>query len=317
VIVALAGGVGGAKMAQGLQAALPPGDLTVVVNTADDFELYGLSISPDLDTVMYTLAGIADPVNGWGVAGDTRHTLDAIARYGQEPWFLLGDQDFATHILRTERLRAGTPLSAITNELAGAIGIRSRIVPMTDDRVATLIDTPAGRLEFQDYFVGRRQSDDVLGVTFAGIERATAHPDALAAIREADAVVVAPSNPIVSVAPILATPGMREALLDSSAPIVAVSPIVGGRALKGPAAQMLATLGHEVSALGVARLYAGLIDGLVIDRVDLELTPAVELVGARVLVTETVMGDEADRRRLAAEVLGFAASLTRERAEVR
>ena len=317
MIVALAGGVGGAKMAHGLQAALPPDDLTVVVNTADDFELYGLWISPDLDTVMYTLAGIADPVNGWGVEGDTRHTLDAIARYGQQPWFLLGDQDFATHILRTERLRAGTSLSAVTTDLCGALGIRSRIVPMTDDRVATLVDTPAGRLEFQDYFVGRRQTDDVLGVTFAGIERATAHPDALIAIRQASAVVIAPSNPIVSVAPILATPGMRDALAETPAPIVAVSPIVGGRALKGPAAQMLTTLGHEVSALGVARLYAGLIDGLVIDEVDRQLAPAIELAGPRVLVTATVMGGEADRRRLATEVLDFAASLAGERAAAR
>jgi LPPG:FO 2-phospho-L-lactate transferase len=314
VIVALAGGVGGAKMAQGLQAALPPGDLTVVVNTADDFELYGLHISPDLDTVMYTLAGIADPVNGWGVAGDTRNTLDAIARYGQEPWFLLGDQDFATHVLRTERLRAGMSLSAITTELSAALGIPGTIVPMTDDRVATLIDTPAGTLEFQDYFVGRRQSDDVLGVTFAGIDGAEAHPDALAAIRDADAVVIAPSNPIVSVGPILETPGMRDALDQSTAPIVAVSPIVGGRALKGPAGQMLAALGHEVSALGVARLYAGLIDGLVVDEVDRELALAIELIGPRILVTATVMGAEDDRRRLADEVLDFAGSLAPARA---
>jgi len=317
VIVALAGGVGGAKMAHGLQAALPPGDLTMVVNTADDFELYGLSISPDLDTVMYTLAGIADPVNGWGVAGDTRNTLDAIANYGEETWFLLGDQDFATHILRTDRLRTGRPLSAVTTELAAALGIRNRIVPMTDDRVATLVDTPVGRLEFQDYFVGRRQSDDVLGVTFAGIEQATAHPDALAAIRQVEAVVIAPSNPIVSVAPILDTPGMREALANTSAPIIAVSPIVGGHALKGPAAQMLTTLGHEVSALGVARLYAGLIDGLVVDEVDHDLVPAIELVGLRVLMTATVMGGEADRRRLASEVLDFAAMLAPERAATR
>jgi LPPG:FO 2-phospho-L-lactate transferase len=314
VIVALAGGVGGAKMAQGLQAALPPGDLTVVVNTADDFELYGLHISPDLDTVMYTLAGIADPVNGWGVAGDTRNTLEAIARYGQEPWFLLGDQDFATHILRTERLRTGTPLSVVTTHLSDALGIQTRIVPMTDDRVATLVETPAGTLEFQDYFVGRRQTDDVLGVDFAGIEEATAHSDALAAIREADAVVIAPSNPIVSVAPILATPGLREALVNTLAPIVAVSPIVGGHALKGPAAQMLATLGHEVSALGVARLYVDVVDGFVIDEVDRELGPAIELIGPRVLEAATVMGDEADRRRLAVEVLDFAAALARERA---
>ena len=317
MIVALAGGVGGAKMGQGLQAALPPGDLTAVVNTADDFDLYGLHISPDLDTVMYTLAGIADPVNGWGVAGDTRNTLAAIARYGQEPWFSLGDQDFATHILRTERLRAGIPLSAITRELSGALRIPTRIVPMTDDRVATLIDTPAGRLEFQDYFVGRRQSDDVLGVVFAGIERAKAHPDALAAIREAAAVVIAPSNPIVSVAPILATPGMREALDDAPGPIVAVSPIVGGRALKGPAAEMLATLGHEVSVLGVARLYDGLIDGIVIDELDRDHAPALEIMGLRVLVTATVMGGEDDRRRLAAEVLDFAGSLLLERTAAR
>jgi LPPG:FO 2-phospho-L-lactate transferase len=314
VIVALAGGVGGAKMAQGLQAALPPGDLTVVVNTADDFELYGLHISPDLDTVMYTLAGVADPVNGWGVAGDTRNTLEAIARYGQEPWFLLGDQDFATHILRTERLRTGMPLSVVTTHLSDALGIQTRIVPMTDDRVATLVETPAGTLEFQDYFVGRRQTDDVLGVDFAGIEEATAHSDALAAIREADAVVIAPSNPIVSVAPILATPGLREALVNTLAPIVAVSPIVGGHALKGPAAQMLATLGHEVSALGVARLYVDVVDGFVIDEVDRELGPAIELIGPRVLEAATVMGDEADRRRLAVEVLDFAAALARERA---
>jgi len=317
VIVVLAGGVGGAKMAQGLQAALPPGDLTVVVNTADDFELFGLSICPDLDTVMYTLAGMADPINGWGVAADTRNTLDAIARYGEEPWFLLGDQDFATHIVRTAQLRAGRPLSAVTRELSGALGIRSRIVPMTDDRVATLVDTPAGTLEFQDYFVGRRQSDDVLGVTFAGIERATAHPDALAAIREATTVVIAPSNPIVSVAPILETPGMREALDDTPAAIVAVSPIVGGRALKGPAAQMLATLGHEVSPLGVARLYADVIDGLAVDEIDRELVPAIELAGPRVLVTATVMGDEGDRRRLAVEVLDFAAQLAGERTAAR
>ena len=309
MIVALAGGVGGAKMAQGLQAALPPGALTTIVNTADDFDLYGLRICPDLDTVMYTLAGIADPVNGWGVAGDTRHTLDAIARYGEDPWFLLGDQDFATHVLRTERLQAGDSLTGVTAELAAALGVPGRIVPMTDDRVATLIDTPAGRLEFQEYFVARRQGDDVIGVHFTGIDDAQAHPDALAAIRDAEAIVIAPSNPIVSVGPILATPGIRSALAATEAPLVAVSPIVGGRALKGPAAQMLASLGHDVSALGVARLYADLVDGIVIDAVDGELAPAIENLGPHVLVTETVMGGAEDRRRLATEVLDFAGSL--------
>lgn len=316
MIVALAGGVGGAKMAHGLQAALAPGALTTIVNTADDFDLYGLRICPDLDTVMYTLAGIADPVNGWGVAGDSRNTLDAIARYGEHPWFLLGDQDFATHILRTERLRAGTPLSAVTAELAASLGIPGRILPMTDDRVATLIDTPSGRLEFQEYFVARRQSDDVLGVVFAGIEEATANADVLDALRDAEAVVIAPSNPIVSVGPILATPGIRAALEGTEAPIVAVSPIVGGRALKGPAAQMLATLGHEVSALGVARLYADLVDGMVIDAADRDLTVDIERLGPRVLVTETVMGDEEDRRRFGAEVLDFAGSLAMHRMTV-
>jgi LPPG:FO 2-phospho-L-lactate transferase len=317
VIVALAGGVGGAKMTQGLQAALPAGDLTVIVNTADDFDLYGLRICPDLDTVMYTLAGIADPVNGWGIAGDTRHSLDAIARYGEEPWFLLGDQDIATHILRTERLRGGEPLSRVTATLAAALGIPSKIVPMTDDRVATLIDTPNGRLEFQDYFVGRRQTDDVLGVTFAGIEDAAAPPEAIAAIRDAEAIVIAPSNPIVSVGPIVQTPGIGEALAATAAPIVAVSPIVGGRAVKGPAAKMLETLGHEVSVLGVARLYGDLVDAWVIDEVDRALAPAIELLGARVLVTATVMGDLHDRRRLAREVLDYTGTLALKQAVVR
>lgn len=317
MIVALAGGVGGAKMAQGLQAAVPPGTLTVIVNTADDFDLYGLRISPDLDTVMYTLAGIADPVQGWGVAGDTHHTLDAIARYGRQPWFLLGDQDFATHVLRTERLRSGAALSRVTDELATALGVPSRIVPMSDQTVATLIETPAGMLEFQDYFVGRRQSDDVLGVRFAGVEQATPCPEALAAIGQAEAIVIAPSNPIVSVAPILATPGIQAALEAVAAPIVAVSPIIGGRALKGPAANMLSTLGHEVSALGVARIYAGLVDGLVIDEVDADLAPSIEVLGMRVLTTATVMGGLDDRRRLACEVLDFAHALAPERARAR
>jgi LPPG:FO 2-phospho-L-lactate transferase len=317
VIAALAGGVGGAKMAHGLQQVLPPGALTVVVNTADDFELYGLHISPDLDTVMYTLAGIADPVNGWGVADDTRATLDAIARYGEEPWFTLGDRDFATHIVRSERLRRGKSLSQVTAELANALGIPSRIIPMTDHVVATLIDTPNGRLEFQDYFVGRRQSDDVLGVTFRGIESAPAHPDAITAIHDAEAVIVAPSNPIVSIGPILGTPGIREALAGSPGPVIAVSPIIGGRAVKGPAAKMLATLGHEVSALGVARIYGGLVDGMFIDEVDRDLAPAIELLGQRVLVTKTLMGDERDRAQLAAEAIEFAASLATDRAGVR
>lgn len=317
MIVVLAGGVGGARMAHGLQQVLPPGHLTAVVNVADDFTHYGLHISPDLDTVMYTLGGIADPVNGWGVAGDTRQTLDAISRYGRNPWFLLGDQDFATHILRTERLRNGATLSEATVELTAALGIESAILPVTDDPVATLIQTHDGWLDFQDYFVGRRQADDVVGVRFEGIERAQAGSAVLQAITDAAVVVIAPSNPIVSVAPILQTPGVVEALSRRTAPVVAVSPIIGGKALKGPAANMLRTLGHDVSALGVARIYGTVIDGLVIDNADAALAPEIEALGHPVLATNAIMGDATDRARFADEVLEFAGSLAREQAAAR
>ncbi len=306
MIVALAGGVGGAKLAQGLALALPPSDLAVVVNTADDFDLYGLRICPDLDTVLYTLAGIANPETGWGIAGDTYASLDAIARYGREPWFRLGDQDIATHILRTERLRAGATLTATMAELAGALGVTARILPMTDDPVATLVDTPAGRLEFQEYFVGRKQADEVLGVTFRGIEAARLPDGVAAAIAAAELIVVCPSNPIVSIGPILAVPGFRAGLDAAAVPIIAVSPIVGGRALKGPADRMLASLGHGVSAAGVASLYAGLVDGMVVDEADRDLAPAIAAdSGMETLVTQTVMGGPEDRHRLAAEVLAF------------
>ncbi len=313
VIVALAGGVGGAKLAQGLALALPPGELAVIVNTADDFDLYGLRICPDLDTVLYTLVGIANPETGWGIAGDTYAALDAIARYGRQPWFRLGDQDFATHILRTERLRVGATLTATMAELAGALGITARILPMTDDPVATLVDTPAGRLEFQEYFVGRKQTDEVLGVTFRGIETAGLPDGVATAVSTADLIVFCPSNPIVSIGPILAVPGLRAALDASAAPIVAVSPIVGGRALKGPADRMLASLGHPVSAAGVAGLYAGLIDGIVLDEADRNLAPAIVAdLGMETLVTQTVMGGPEDRRRLADEVLAFGRGLRAE-----
>lgn len=313
-VTALAGGVGGAKLAQGLQRALAPGDLTVVVNTADDFDHYGLRISPDLDTVLYTLAGLANPVTGWGIEGDTYHTLDAIAAYGRDPWFKLGDRDFATHILRTEWLRAGATLTDVMAELAGVLGIPSRILPMTDDPVATLVETPAGLLEFQDYFVGRRQTDDVTGVVFAGIETAVLPQGVSDALTSADVIVFCPSNPIVSIGPLLAVTGLRDALARSAAPIVAVSPLVGGKALKGPADRMLATLGHEVSSVGVARIYAGVIDGLVIDTVDRDLTRSIEDLGIEVLVTGSIMGGPEDRERLANETLQFARGLTPRRA---
>jgi LPPG:FO 2-phospho-L-lactate transferase len=315
MIVALAGGVGGAKLAHGLAMSLPSEELSVIVNTADDFELFGLHISPDLDTVLYTLAGIANPVTGWGIAGDTHNTLDAIAHYGRNIWFQLGDRDFATHILRTERLREGIGLSTVMAELAGGLGVNCALLPMTNDAVATKIRTADGLLDFQDYFVARRQQDDVLDVVFDGAEDAWPLDAALDAIAGAELIVICPSNPIVSVGPILAISGYLDAIRAAPAPVVAVSPIIGGKALKGPADRMLATLGHEVSAVGVATIYAQLIDGLVIDETDANLVPRIEELGIRTLVTQSIMRDEADRRRLAEETLAFGRSINTARAE--
>lgn len=303
-VTVLAGGVGGARLAHGLDLA--GADLTVVVNVADDVELHGLAISPDLDTVTYTLAGLADEERGWGVVGETYATLEAMGRLGEDTWFTLGDKDLATHVVRTARLRAGAPLSAVTAELTRALGVRARVLPVTDDRVATLVGTPGGRLGFQEYFVGRHHADDVVGLVYDGIETARPAPGVVEAVRDAAVVVVAPSNPFLSVAPVLGVPGLREALVGSRAHRVAVSPIVGGRAIKGPAAQMLATLGHEVSALGVARLYTGLVDHMVIDERDAHLAEEVAELGLRVLVTDTVMGGAEGRERLAREILAAA-----------
>ena len=308
-VVALAGGVGGAKLAAGLQAALPPDDLSVVVNTADDFDLWGLRICPDLDTVMYTLAGLEREETGWGVAGETFAMLSMLEAYGEDAWFQLGDRDLATHVLRTCRLRAGEDLTEITAALAGSLSIPSRVLPMCDEPVATIVETPEGPLEFQDYFVRRRQRDEVLGVRLRGIENAYASQGVSEAVAAADAVVFCPSNPVVSIGPLLAVPGMSEALTASRAPKVAVSPIVGGRALKGPADRMLRTLGHEVSALGVARMYEGLLSGFVFDRSDEEQRDAISALGMRPLVTDAVMRDGPDRERLAREVLGFCGEL--------
>ena len=308
-VCALAGGVGGAKLASGLQDVLPPGDLSVVVNTADDFDLWGLHICPDLDTVMYTLAGIANPDTGWGVADESFETLNMLERYGEEAWFKLGDRDLATHVLRTSRVRSGEALTEVTSKLSGALGVESAVLPMSDDPVLTVLETPEGRLEFQEYFVRRRQQDEVLGVELRGIRDARPTERVLAAISGADAIILCPSNPVVSVGPILALPGMTEALASSSAPRVAVSPIVGGRALKGPADRMLASLGHEVSATGVARMYAGLVDGMIVDRADENERAGIEALGMRVLVTQSVMRDAGDRARLAAETLEFGARL--------
>jgi LPPG:FO 2-phospho-L-lactate transferase len=308
-VCALAGGVGGAKLATGLQDVLQPGELTIVVNTADDFELWGLRICPDLDTVMYTLAGIANPQTGWGVEGESFGALDMLASYGEETWFKLGDRDLATHVLRTARLRAGETLTGITTNLSAALGVRSSILPMCDEPVATVLDTPDGSLEFQEYFVRRGQRDEVMGVELRGIEGARPTDAVSRALAAADVVVLCPSNPVVSIGPILAVPGMQKALAASRAPKVAVSPLVGGRALKGPADRMLDTLGYEVSATGVARIYEALVDGMVVDGIDAGERAGIEALGMKVLITDAVMRDAGDQARLAMEVLQFGAGL--------
>ncbi|MGD9711734.1 MAG: 2-phospho-L-lactate transferase [Thermomicrobiales bacterium] len=311
-VVSLAGGVGGAKLAHGFILSLDPDALTVIVNTADDFDHLGLRICPDLDTVMYTLGGVANPVTGWGIAGDTMTVLDTIRERGGPGWFQLGDRDFATHIVRTAELGAGRTLTEVTTALSSSFGIQATILPMSDDQVATEIRTPAGTLSFQDYFVRKGQQDVVLAVEFRGAANATAAAPALEAIADAEVIVMSPSNPIVSIGPILAIAGFGDAIRSSHAPRIAVSPLIGGKALKGPADRMMATLGHEPSALGIARLYAGLIDGLVIDHVDRSLSSTISELGIAVLVTDAVMRNEADRARLAREVIDFAHSVERQ-----
>ncbi len=315
-VVALAGGVGGAKLADGLYRVLPPGTLTIIGNTADDLELFGLHISPDLDTVMYTLAGLANPATGWGVAGDTFTTLGMLERYGEEAWFRLGDADFATHLKRTAGLRVGRRLTDVTASLAASLGIRARLLPMCDERVATEVETPEGWRDFQDYFVRRRHEDRVTQVRFAGIERARMTPEVTDALGQADAIIFCPSNPLVSIGPILAVPGMLDALRASPATTIAVSPIVGGKALKGPADRMLAARGTEVSAYGVATGYVGLLDAMTIDTLDAADAPRIEGLGMAVQVAQTVMRDDADRQELARAILAFAGTLAARRAAV-
>jgi LPPG:FO 2-phospho-L-lactate transferase len=307
-VVELAGGVGGARLADGLQAVVGR-DLTVVVNTGDDLERHGLAIWPDHDTVAYTLAGLDDEERGWGLAGETWTVIDTLAARGEDAWFRLGDRDIATHLVRTERLGRGERPTEVARALGASLGVAATVLPMTDDEVRTEVRTPEGWLEFQEYFVHRGQQPEVLEVRFRGIDGACVTPEARAAIDAADVIVIAPSNPIVSTGPILALPGVREALGGAArrgTPIVAVSGIVGGRALRGPADRMLATLGHEPTALGVARIYQGVAGRFVLDRVDEALASDVEALGMRTLVTDTIMTDDAARTRLAAEVLAFA-----------
>jgi LPPG:FO 2-phospho-L-lactate transferase len=305
-VTLLAGGTGGAKLAHGFQQVLAPGELTVIVNVADDAELFGLHVSPDLDTVLYTLAGIANVETGWGVAADTSTALEMLGRYGEPTWFRVGDADLATHVRRSRLLGEGVALTDATRSMVEALGVQSRVLPATDDRLRTILQTDAGDLAFQDYFVRLRQEPEVRGVRFDGLDRARTTPDVLHAIGTAEMLVIAPSNPIVSVEPILALPGVRQAILAAGGrgtPRVAVSPIVAGAALKGPADRMLASLGHEATALGVARLYSGLVNSFVLDEADAALAPRVEELGMEALVLPTVMRDDAGRATLAQALL--------------
>ncbi|GIW19012.1 MAG: LPPG--FO 2-phospho-L-lactate transferase [Tepidiforma sp.] len=299
----LAGGVGASRFLQGLAMAVPPRDITVISNTGDDLEFAGLHVSPDTDIVIYALAGAVNPGTGWGLAGDTFAVVEALQRFGYERWFNLGDRDLATALHRTRLLREGWPMHRVAADLARAWGLECRILPMSDEPVRTIVLGPGGELPFQEYMVRLRAEPEVQGFRFAGAEAARPAPGVLEAVREARAVILAPSNPFVSIGPILAVPGIREALAETRAVRAAISPVIAGQVVKGPAGRMLAALGHEVSALGVARLYAGLIDLFVLDTADAALAPAVEALGMRALVTETLMTTPERKRELAAAVL--------------
>ncbi|MEW5871156.1 MAG: 2-phospho-L-lactate transferase [Chloroflexota bacterium] len=306
-VVALAGGVGGARLADGLAQVLPAQDLTVIVNTGDDFEHLGLYICPDLDTVCYTLAGIANPATGWGQAGETWGALETLASLGGPTWFRLGDHDLGLHLERTRRRRAGQSLSQITAHFCRALGVGSTILPMSDDLVPTWVYTSEGELPFQEYFVRRQCHPQVSGFRFAGVEQARPAPDVLGALQAAELVVICPSNPWVSVGPILALPGMRPALAGRQ--VVAVSPIIGGQAVKGPAAKMYAELGIQPSALAVAGQYGDLLAGFVLDDQDAGQAQAIRSLGMRTCVTDILMKTSLDRARLAQEVVQFGSNL--------
>ncbi len=309
--VALSGGVGGAKLALGLSRILAPAQLDIIVNTGDDFEHLGLMICPDLDTLTYTLAGLNNTETGWGRAGETWTFMTSLRALGGESWFQLGDGDLAIHVERTRRLAAGEPLSRVTAELTARLGIELSVIPMSDDPVRTFVETAAGALAFQHYFVRDQCAPEVTGFEFRGAKTATPSPMALGALADPalDAVVICPSNPFISIDPILAVPGLRGAIEDAAAPVIAVSPIVGGKAIKGPTAKMMLELGVTQSAASVARHYDGLIDGFVLDSEDAASGDEIRALGLDVLTTNTVMQSLEDRVSLAANVLEFATKL--------
>lgn len=310
-VITLSGGVGGAKLVLGLSHVLPEKDMMVVVNTGDDFTHFGLRICPDIDTLLYTLSGLSDPIKGWGRANETWSFMNSIKDLGGEDWFNLGDGDLALHVVRTERLKAGLSASAVTKEIATSLGIAIEILPMSNNLVKTIVHTAKGSLSFQHYFVREKCAPSVVGFDFVGIDKALPNPILMANLtKNPSVIIIAPSNPFVSVDPILSLPGLRAALRKSGAPIVAVSPIVGGKALKGPAAKMMFELGKEVSVLEVARHYSGFVDGLIIDEVDAHLSSKITDLGLKVLITPAVMHDLETRIQLARKTLDFASKIS-------
>ena len=306
-ITTLAGGVGAARFLEGLVQIVPQEDNTVISNTGDDDDFFGLRVSPDIDIVIYTLAGAINAETGWGLAGETFRALEALGRFGYETWFGLGDGDLATHVHRTNMLRNGATLSQATRSIAEAFGLRLTLLPVSDDRIRTIVETAAGEtLAFQEYFVKRRTEDEVRAVRFGGIGAAQPAPGVLEAIANADIIAIAPSNPVVSIGPLLAVNGVREALRTTRAKIVGVSPIIGGKTIKGPADRMMASLGMTPTAAGVAEAYRDFLDVLVIDEEDRALAPAIEATNVRPVVAQTIMRGPAEKRALAGAVLAAA-----------
>jgi LPPG:FO 2-phospho-L-lactate transferase len=306
MITALAGGVGAARFLQGLVKLVPEENLTIIVNTGDDIELYGLHISPDIDIVMYTLSGIVDGEKGWGVKDDTFHCLETLQKYGSETWFKLGDRDLATHIHRTCLLRKGYKLSEVTAKLCQASGLKIRLIPMTDEKFTTFIVTDKGKMHFQEYLVKRGAQDKVINVEFEGAEKAKPAPGVVDSILSSEAIIICPSNPIVSIGTILSVKGVRKALRETKAEIIAISPIVGGSPIKGPADKLMSGLGLEVSAYGVAAFYKDFLDAFVIDNIDSAQKPRIiEALGLKVAVTNTIMKTLQDKVELARVVLNI------------
>jgi LPPG:FO 2-phospho-L-lactate transferase len=305
MITALAGGVGASKFLDGLSRVAPPEEISIIVNTGDDIEMFGLYIAPDLDIVTYTLAGAVNPETGWGLAGDTFNCLEQLLGYTQsERWFNLGDRDLAAHIFRAQLLRQGQPLSEIAERLRTALGVKSRVLPMTDTHTPTTIITAEGEMHFQEYLVKHRAQPKVMGIRFENIESAKPAPGVAEAVLRSDAIIICPSNPLISIGPILAVPGLRGLLDSAEAPVVAISPVVGGASLKGPTDKMLADLGMQVSAAQVARLYSDIADVFILDVQDEAAKPEIESLGLKVCVTDTVMRGLGEKIRLAAFTLG-------------